>query len=382
MNNQNFQLLLPEPTMPKGSGWMALGPDGTHVTVRMGHPPLVPSGLHPSIATIVGTGEWNGEPCWIETRAGKLTLADLPRPLSETDTAHLIACVADGLSSLHSKGFTHGKLVPENVTIGQNGIPMMIGCGVEESSAKQDIEAATTLIKYLCSQSLEHRAGSAAELAASLREVIVQAGNPPSYLVTKAIEIPNQNYPLEETVCIQIQPQGYVDEVQHDIGPDSKNRGLLDRWSNSSSMEDFTDDQTDAIDPSDMAHQARLALIAELNHQFGQSSRTNTKTRSVASRSRAIQNLVQREPPDPLPTPDGIPHELIHNPQGETERTAEIPLDAHPERTNPPDNTGNIQTSSEPLPFRTTLINATVMGMLGAVIAVTITLFILNQLNG
>ena len=254
MNTENFQLLQPEPTMPDGSGWMALGPDGSHVTVRMGNPPPMPNGLHPAVATIIGTGTWNDSPCWIETRASNITLADLPRPLSETDAAHLIACVADGLSSLHSKGLTHGQLVPENVTIDQSGLPMMIGCGVEESSTTQDIEAATTLIQYLCSQTLEYRTGSAAELAASLREVIAQAGNPPSHVAKMATAIPNPLYSLNETVQIQLHPHGSVDEVQHDIGPDRKNRGLLDRWSNSASVDDLTEDQTDAINPGRGIH--------------------------------------------------------------------------------------------------------------------------------
>lgn len=381
MKTQNFQLLKPETSFPDGSGWMALGPDGVHVTVRIGHPPPVPSGLHPAVATIIGMGKWDEDPCWIETRASNITLADLPRPLSETDAAHLIACVADGLSSLHAKGLTHGRLVPENVTIGNNGIPMMIGCGVEDSSTEQDIEEATSLIQYLCSQSLEYRTNSAAELAASLREVIVQAGDPPSHISNHTSGAFAQNYPLHELVRIDIQPQGSVDEVQHDIGPDSKNRGLLDRWSTSASMEDLTDDQTDAIDPSDLAHQARLALIAELNHEFGNTTKTSVKTRSMVGRSRSIQSLVQQDPPDPLPIPDGIPHESIHNPEGEQERTAEIPLDASVESTNPPETTGNTQPSIHRKPLRTTLINATVIGMLGAAIAVVVTLIILNQFN-
>ncbi|MGB0640556.1 MAG: hypothetical protein ACPGTU_14555, partial [Myxococcota bacterium] len=285
-----------------------------------------------------------------------------------------------GLSSLHAKGLTHGKLVPENVTLGTNGIPMMIGCGLQESSAEQDIEEATKLIQYLCSQSLEFRTNSAAELAASLREVIVQAGDPPSHIATQAGKTLNRRYPLDEVVHIDIRPQGSVDEVQHDIGPDNKNRGLLDRWSNSSSMDDLTEEQTDAIDPSELAHQARLALIAELNHEFGRTSNTTAEDRSTGGRSRAIQNLLQQEAPDPLPIPDGIPHDPIHNPEGEEERTAEIPLDAAIESTHPRETTGNTQPSVHRSPSRTTLI-AAVTGILGAAIAIVITLFILNHFN-
>ena len=82
-----------------------------------------------------------------------------------------------------------------------------------------------------------------------------------------------------------------------------------------------------------------------------------------------FRTLILGETPDPLPIPEGLPHGNIHNPKGDSERTAEVPHAlSFPENTAGEETTGVTNTASIQPALLTGLWTAVLIGMLSAVI--------------
>ena len=82
-----------------------------------------------------------------------------------------------------------------------------------------------------------------------------------------------------------------------------------------------------------------------------------------------FRTLILSEMPDPLSLPEGLPHGEIHNPEGDAERTAEVPHAlTFTDSTAGDETTGVTNTASIQAAVIDRLWAAVLVGMLGAVI--------------
>lgn len=345
------------------SAWEALSTDGARVTIWPGIPSLAPMNIHPLLPGVIGSGEMDGGPAWVEHRPGRHPLSDMRGTMSTSDELLWLAQIADALAALHAHGRCHGSIDANMIVVNDGSIPFLIGAGREPGSMAQDIQAVIALLSPSLGAS-EPLVGldSAAALGARIREIAVHTDE------KTPVQLPVRPDPTPvRTETFLLIPLGSTDEVQHDIGVDAAGKGLLDRWSGTDGGDELTEDPTESVDRSIMHIHSRQPLLAALEHHMGEAiSRLDDNRIAPSAEFRA---MILSEPPDPLPIPDGLPHGRLHNPGGETERTAEVTgthaLGEAPstEETTSVSHTGSIQP-----PLLTGLLMATVLGMVGAVI--------------
>jgi hypothetical protein len=125
---------------------------------------------------------------------------------------------------------------------------------------------------------------------------------------------------------IDLLPLGLTDEVQPDLGPDERARGLLDRWSSTGSNDELTDDRTEAISASDLAAQGRQAMLDRLGELYQRKTLEGRFDAHEGTPCAPLQALIADEPLDPLPVPDGVPRK--QSPILEQENTVEVTQEA------------------------------------------------------
>lgn len=363
MTTQHLQLLREYPLTDGSSAWEALGADGTRVTIWPGPPSPVPVGIHPLLPDGIGSGEMDGGPVWVEQRPGLHVLSDLVGLTAPSDALMWMAQIADALAALHVRNRSHGSIDSTKVVLDQGATPFLIGAGRSNGSPQQDIEAMVSMLSTLGLDTTALSGPlSAAALGARIREIAAQTDE------LTPVQLPAKTDPTPiRTEHLVLIPLGATDEVLHDIGADSTGRGLLDRWSTTDGGDEFTEDPTESVDRSVMHTQSRQPLLAALENQIGEVI-DKLDDNGIAP-SAAFRTLILSEAPDPLPIAEGLPHGRLHNPLGETERTAEVT------GTNPfggpqptEETTGVTHTGPIPPTAYSGLLIAVVLGMVGAAI--------------
>jgi hypothetical protein len=363
MGIQTFQLLREYPVADGRSAWEALSADGARVTIWPGLPSLIPVGIHPLLPTAIGSGEMDGGPVWIEHRPGRHLLTNLLNTSSQSDLLLWTAQIADALAALHAHGRCHGGIEAQVVVLNDGATPFLVGAGRQNGSVEEDIAATAALLSSASIETTE-LAGldSAAALGARIREMAVHSEE------QTPVQLPVRPDPTPvRTESMLLIPLGATDEVQHDIGADATGKGLLDRWSSTDSGDELTEDPTESVDRSIMHINSRQPLLAALEHHMGEAI-AKLDNNGIAP-SAEFREMILREPPDPLPIPEGLPHGRLHNPGGEAERTAEVTgTNTIGEAQSTEETTSVSHTGSVQPPLLTGLLTATVLGMVGAAI--------------
>lgn len=299
---------------------------GARITLWPGALPELPIGAHPLLAVPLAHGTFEAREIWVEDRPPGVLLSDLPGPISLEDATHIGAQLADALGTLHVRGHSHGDVRAERVVLTMDGMPTLIGAGTMPGSPSADLDAVLELVHQLGGTPLSLSVESAAALAAGLRE-LGSASESVSTDLRETIECAMLPPPAQpQVVHIQLTPLGHHDEVQPDLGPDERARGLLDRWSNTGSVEEFTDDRTEAISATELAAQGRRVMLERLHDLY---QRPNLAGRFGAHEGipcEPLKALIADAAMDPLPPPDGV---LRRDPViSETESTVEVTQEA------------------------------------------------------
>jgi hypothetical protein len=221
---------------------------------------------------------------------------------------------------------------PSRVIVTLDGTPVLIGAGVQEGTVEQDLESAVAMLHGLCGPEHTPVHGSAAALAAALREMAMSSsGSGSGDQLREQVEcamLPPPTNP--QRLSIAMTPLGYLDEVQPDLGPDERVRGLLDRWSNTGSNDDLTDDRTETISASELAAQGRRVMLDRLSELYGRPTLHERFEALEGTPCEPLKALIADEALDPLPPPDGVLRRgaLIPDPEPTVEVTQEAPLPA------------------------------------------------------
>ncbi len=311
---------------------------GARVTVWPGQPPDVPAAVHPLVAMPLGHGEIDGSPVWVEDRPPGALLSDLEGPLPLSSAAMLLAQVADGLGALHALGHAHGQVGMDRVVVALDSVPVLIGAGVMAGETAADLQALIAMFKVLCPASAVPPHGSAAELAAGLRETAMSV-EPPESSLREMVELAMIAPPAVPRILrISVTPMGYLDEVQPDLGPDEHVRGLLDRWSGTGSNEEFTDDRTEAISASELAAQARRVMLERLGDLYRRPVLDQRFAEQEGTPCEPLKALIADEPLDPLPVADGVirQYETVQDQENTAEVTMEAPAPTLPQAPETP----------------------------------------------
>jgi len=373
MDFQLFEILREYPTSDGGIALEAFGPDGERVTIWPGPPPESPK-IHPLVPIAIGSGLLNDAPIWVELRPGAMVLADIFERANASDRIQWAAQISDAIAALHANARCHGNIDAKAVVLDASGTPFLIGAGRAEGSPEDDILAMIGLAKQLAPDAdLSDKTPSAAALSARLREgaAKIQERTP--------VQLPSNEDPKPiRTVSIELIPTGPMDEVHVDIGADVVGPGLLDRWNTNEDGDEFTEDPTESVDRSLLHTGSRQTMLTAMDHQLGDVI-SKLHNRGIAPDTE-FRNVILREAPDPLPIAEGLPHGALYNPEGEAERTAEVPgtptfteTTSGGEETTGVTNTTWIQAS-----LMTGLWAAVVVGMVGAVIMLILVWLIID----
>jgi serine/threonine protein kinase len=344
--------------------------NGTRVTIWPGVPANVSMSDHPSVSRFLGVSMLDGKPVWVEHRPGPWALADLERKVGEAEALELAAQLADGLASLHGHGLSHGGVDEQAVVLHSDGRPCLIGTGRLDGSPEDDLRDCIALLNRIAPEPIElEEPLNAPMLSAKLRELIIERDLPASELA-QWLNLQGRPVPSEQrTISLELAPLGSMDEVLPDIGLDPPGKGLLDRWGWSDTNDEQTDDPTETADLASTHTHARQQLLDRMERYFD--SALGRYQANYQPPGSAFRTLVLNEPLDPIPLQNGLAHGSIHNPQDESESTAEVPS---PELTNPSveftdettGTTGDVSTPPIQASVITGLLMATVLGMIGA----------------
>ncbi len=299
---------------------------GARVTIWHGPPPDTPSPIHPLVAVPLSIGVVDDHPVWVEERPLGPLMSDLTEPIEIVEAAQLMAQVADGLGALHARGHAHGGLSPAMIVITLDCSPVLIGAGVYAGTPSDDLAAVVAMLRQICPSAPIPAHGSAAELAAGLRETAMSGAASKSNL-REQVELAMAPPPATpQTLRIHLTPMGYTDEVQPDLGPDARSRGLLDQWSNTGSHEEFTDDRTETISASELAAQGRQIMLERLDELYGRPAIQQRFGEQDGTPCASVKALLAEAPLDSLPVADGVLRRRI--PIQEQENTVEVTQEA------------------------------------------------------
>jgi hypothetical protein len=346
---------------------------GARITIWPGNPPGLPAGVHPLLAMPIGQGSLNGTDVWLEDRPGGVLLSDLDAPLSREDSALLVAQVADALGALHARGHAHGQVKTNRVVITLDGTPVLIGAGAVEGSIADDLKAIVSLLGALTQDTDDISASSAAAIAASLRER-ADSRESSSLDLRELIEcamLPPPAHP--KTVRIALIPRGSLDEVQPDLGPDERVRGLLDRWSNTGSNDEHTEDRTETISASELAAQGRRVMLERLAELYQRPALQGRFESHEGTPCEPLKALIADEPLDALPVPDGVLRRsaAIPDPEPTVEVTQEAPLPGLPHIEDGPTEASG-WTGGETTTPRIEGISTLTIALIAALVALTV----------
>lgn len=288
-----------EPTPDHGRLTLAMpGPaHGDRVILWEGLAPL-PVPEHPNIAPIVLSGDLDGRRAYAERVPNGLRLdeIDLPAEFAEL----VVVRVLEGLAHLQRHRQVHGTVAADRVIIGPDGTIVLFGRGRRGGIAGLDLVAGVSLLPGPGEETLP---GESAELAAQELSRRVPPGAAAALAEWARARIPPPPQPIEQIVLTVGGPAEGTDEVVPDLGPDTGDSGLLDRWSVTTSS--GTGETTPAAhgdhDPPtpNLADElwARVALYADR-------SPPDDRFAAVAGQpSRGLRAVLGDEWPDVLPAP-------------------------------------------------------------------------------
>jgi hypothetical protein len=314
---------------------------GARVNIWPGPLPDLPMATHPLVAMPIGLVQLDGQPGWLEQRPAGVLLSDLAGDLTAVDTALIIAQVADALGALHARGLAHGQLAPNRVVISMNGTPVLIGAGVTAGTDSEDLKAALGLLQCSSTPLLPPAASSAAALAASLRE-LASPVVPLSSTLREQIECAMlPPLPSQQRIELEVASLTHHDEVQPDLGPDERIRGLLDPWSSTGSSGELSEDHTETISASELAEQGQQAMLERLSELYARADLSGRFEQNEGTPCEATRALLSTEPLDPIPPVDGVQSQTDAIPEAES--TVEVTQEAP-----------NHGPSSVPIPRETT----------------------------
>jgi hypothetical protein len=304
----------------------ATDPD-MRVTVWSGEAPNVPIGVHPVFAMPIGRGRNERQPLWVEDRPPGCLLSDISPPLPLYDAARIVSQVAEGLVALHKRGHAHGSVSESRIVLDRDGSPVLIGAGVVSGSPGHDLSSVIGLFGRLAPEVTLVEVESMSDFAANLRELALNADRSEACPIPESTS--NEHGPRDEatTILLALEPLGFTDEVQVDLGPDESERGLLDRWSNTQSLDDLTGDQTESISTTELAAQARRLLLQRVRDLYATPDLADRFAANEGTACAPIRAQIADEPLDALPIPEGVPY-LPDGARNEAESTAEVTAEA------------------------------------------------------
>lgn len=254
---------------------------------------------HPNIAPIVLSGDLDGRRAYAERVPNGLRLdeIDLPPQFAEL----IVVRVLEGLAHLQRHRQVHGTVAADRVVIGPDGTIVLFGRGRRGGIAGLDLVAGVSLLPGPGEETLP---GESAELAAQELSRRVPPGAAAALAEWVRARIPPRPASTEQAVLAVGAAAEGTDEVVPDLGPDTGDSGLLDRWSITTSS-GSTGETTPAAhgdhDPptpnlSDELW-ARVAL-------FATRSPPDDRFAAVAGQpSRGVRAVLGDEWPDVMPSP-------------------------------------------------------------------------------
>ena len=345
---------------------------GTPVTVWLGEPPQVDDIRHPSIPQVLGRGRSDMGLCWIEERPSSFRLVDLSLPLAP-ETAHFLGSrLTHDLADLHSAGLVHGSIATSTVLVSGLGRCTFIGAGRIPGSIEEDLAALVTLLEQLGGAPLPSQALSS---ASSIARVLDQRASEDTAILD-ALRLPSEPPTTGvASLTLELEQEGWMDEIQFEVGADAHGHGILDRWDHHTDESDLTDDSTESVGLSYHHAETRQHLFSELTAALDQAC-DDPQTVDLDFRA-----AINEEPLDPIVPLEGLSGRPLHNPLSSQERTAEI---ASPDVTEPREVTGDELTGfTGPIPLQqsvlTGLLMAAVLGMIGAVVMLALVWVIIGD---
>lgn len=206
-------------------GGLLVAPAGAPLERLLVWEGLIPVPLpdHASVATVVFAADLDGRRVYAERvpRGVRLDDVDLPPGVQEL----VVVRILEGVAHLHRQRLLHGNVTKAHVYLGSRGEVVLAGRGRKGGIPALDLVAAVGMLPGPGEETLP---GESAELAAAELSRRV----PPDAVGRLAALVESQlpaHVPLARITLGTSVAEG-TDEVVPDLGPDSSDHGILDRW--------------------------------------------------------------------------------------------------------------------------------------------------------
>jgi len=234
------------------------------------------------VAESLITGHVAGKPVWVEARPGGATLlACLQEPtarlsIGKRDILTLLGEVTQGLIALHASGMTHSALSAERVMVGLDGHAVLVGSTVSpKQEPTNDHDELITLADWLGVIDTLDWAQPLSNIQQQIDAFLSTETTQPSMFrwLAQRSALP---VPLDaQTIWVESNSLGSIDEVVQDLGPDERVVGLLDGWNGTGRTGEIsqeltrTRELTSEIEGPGQAHQRQLAMMAHISARVG-----------------------------------------------------------------------------------------------------------------
>lgn len=259
---------------------------------------------HPALGRVLGAATWDGQPVWLEERAGGPLLSEL-QGLPATRIARALQDLAAGLAALHGSGLAHGSVTAGRVVVRSDGRAQLIGAGAASGRVSDDLNALRDLMLSLWpADAPDAPDPGPGEPASVLSESLAGwlAYHHPE--TTAAPWAPPGPTVPEMALVIALEPApeaSHLDEIGFDLGPEPD--GEQSRSGTAAGHTDHTRPAS-ALYGASERRQALLGRLLAFGDLPGDPARFQG---GEGQPSAAIKALIADEPLDPLPLPDGVP---------------------------------------------------------------------------
>jgi hypothetical protein len=250
------------------------------------------------VAPTVLVGELDERPVYTEQLPRGVWMSDHQPP--DELLPFVVAELRSGLSVLHEVGEVHGAVGPDRVFLGLDGEVVL--CGRGRRGAAREIDVAMALSLLVVDEDITITEDMATELA--------EQGPPDAreQLGTFVRGVYEEPTVVDQVVLLVDEGEGTVDEVVPDIGVEKGGKGLLDRWS-ATTTGGVTPDAIDLSDTTQEMSATQVGLDISIWRRVSaplQSAPPDDRFDAIeGSPSRAIRSLLAEEPPEVLPVPLG-----------------------------------------------------------------------------
>lgn len=268
-------------------------------------PPRRPE--HPGLTGVLDRGLLDGLPAWLEARPSGPALDQLAPKLHAADLALVLIEVDHALQALHQTGLHHGSLEANQVVVGPDGKPVLMGAGRFQAGSKdRDLQALTRLLRETWPVGHPRpKLSRQNSLGQALSDWL--ATEYPSADSTRLAELAKEWTPGPLGDPLPWQSTGF-DEVSLDLGPDrSSSGGLLDFWSTNRSRSGAHTAAVEGTLPEKDLREVpgRGALLARLLAPPRSALDPERFGDKQGQPLQALKEVLAEEPLDPVPACEG-----------------------------------------------------------------------------